>query len=70
MSMTRSYDGLGIGLASLKAVIDRHDGDVSFKPNRPTGTIVTVTLPIKEHDLSENSAVNNAHLFNPKRQQV
>ncbi|MEV4641973.1 ATP-binding protein [Actinoplanes sp. NPDC049548] len=37
--------GNGLGLTLSRAVIDRHHGTLSIKPNPPTGTSVTVRLP-------------------------
>lgn len=37
--------GLGTGLYLVTNVLDQLDGTIEFAPNRPRGTIVTVTLP-------------------------
>ena len=38
-------EGLGIGLAIVKSVVDLHDGSIVISENRPVGTIFTIILP-------------------------
>jgi len=38
------YEGSGLGLAICKAIIDRHGGTITYRPNSPCGTIFEVTL--------------------------
>jgi len=52
MSLTRSYDGLGIGLAAVKTCLEKYNGTISFENNEDVGTTATVLFPL-EHD-SEN----------------
>ena len=47
MSMTRRYGGLGIGLAAVKTTVDRYEGAISLDHNKPSGTIVSVTIPMR-----------------------
>lgn len=42
---TRPYDGLGIGLAITRAIIDRHGGSLQFESTVGTGTSVHILLP-------------------------
>jgi len=37
--------GIGTGLYLVTNVLDQLDGSIEFAPNRPRGTVVTVTLP-------------------------
>ena len=43
---TRDIPGSGIGLALVKAIIERHHGEVSLTSQPNVGTIVTVRLPL------------------------
>jgi two-component system OmpR family sensor kinase len=43
---TRDIPGSGIGLALVKAIIERHDGEVSLTSQPNVGTVVTVRLPL------------------------
>jgi signal transduction histidine kinase len=43
---TRPYDGLGIGLAITRAIIDRHGGSLQFESTIGAGTSVRILLPI------------------------
>lgn len=43
---TRDIPGSGIGLALVKAIIERHDGEVSLTSQRGAGTTVVVRLPL------------------------
>jgi len=57
MSMTRSYGGLGIGLAAVKTCIEKYEGTINFENNQEAGTIVTVLLPL------ENTSETNTSRF-------
>lgn len=48
------YEGSGLGLAICKAVVERHGGTISHRPNRPRGTVFEVTL---------NAVLNNGSLL-------
>lgn len=41
-------DGTGLGLAIAGRVITEHRGYIRIKDNKPTGTIFTIELPVKE----------------------
>jgi len=43
--MARSTPGSGLGLALVKAIIERHDGQVSLRSRVNRGTIVTIRIP-------------------------
>ena len=45
MGTTRVTGGIGLGLAIVKRVCDIWHGSLSFAPNYPQGTIVTLRLP-------------------------
>jgi two-component system nitrogen regulation sensor histidine kinase NtrY len=38
--------GTGLGLAIVHRIITDHNGQISVQPNRPTGTTITITLPV------------------------
>ena len=38
-------DGTGLGLYVGRKIIEAHGGTVSYKPNEPTGSIFTISLP-------------------------
>jgi two-component system nitrogen regulation sensor histidine kinase GlnL len=38
--------GTGLGLAISHRIVSEHGGTIRAEPNRPTGTVVTVTLPV------------------------
>lgn len=44
-SETRSYGGLGLGLAFVRRIIEAHDGSVSVQSELDRGTRLTVSLP-------------------------
>jgi signal transduction histidine kinase len=41
-------DGTGMGLAIVHRVVEIHAGTIDVTPNRPTGTVFRVTLPIRK----------------------
>jgi two-component system nitrogen regulation sensor histidine kinase NtrY len=41
-------DGTGLGLAIASRVITEHRGYIRIKDNKPTGTIFTIELPVRE----------------------
>jgi two-component system nitrogen regulation sensor histidine kinase NtrY len=41
-------DGTGLGLAIASRVVAEHRGYIRIRDNKPTGTIFTIELPIKE----------------------
>jgi signal transduction histidine kinase len=44
-SQTRSYGGLGLGLAFVRRIIAAHNGDVSVESIPDRGTKLTISLP-------------------------
>ena len=49
---SRISGGFGLGLSIVKHIIQKHDGDVSIDSVLGQGTLVTVTLPIKEGEIN------------------
>jgi two-component system nitrogen regulation sensor histidine kinase NtrY len=43
---SKSRGGTGLGLAIVHRIITDHNGQISVQPNRPTGTTITITLPV------------------------
>jgi hypothetical protein len=50
---TRAFEGTGIGLALVKTIVNRHDGDISVESSKGKGTTMTVTLPRSPLDPTE-----------------
>ena len=48
--LTRSYDGLGIGLSVTNIEVQRLGGQLLFHTDLEVGTIVEVILPILEQE--------------------
>ena len=44
-SETRSYGGLGLGLAFVQRIVEAHDGSVSVESKPEKGTRLTITIP-------------------------
>jgi len=42
---TTKEDGMGLGLAIVRAIVEMHGGRVTYEPNRPHGAIFRVWLP-------------------------
>jgi signal transduction histidine kinase len=58
---TRRYGGLGIGLALVKEVVERHHGEVVVEsPGEGLGTTVSIKLPINQARPDSNSGVELA----------
>jgi signal transduction histidine kinase len=67
-SSTRSRQGLGLGLALVKDLVERLDGQVSVASERGRGTTFTVTLPLApadsvavEDDMTDDDALTGFH---------
>jgi two-component system sensor kinase len=43
---SRTDGGSGLGLSLVKAIIQRHNGDVMSKPNQPKGLVIDISLPL------------------------
>jgi len=50
---TRAFEGTGIGLALVKTIVNRHDGDIAVESSKGQGTTMTVTLPRSPLDPTE-----------------
>ncbi|MBU1007191.1 MAG: HAMP domain-containing histidine kinase [Candidatus Omnitrophica bacterium] len=48
--MTRSYSGVGMGLAVCRRIIDCHSGDIRAESKKDIGTKITFTLPVYKKD--------------------
>ena len=44
---TTKKQGLGLGLAVCKQIVNAHNGEISLKNNSPDGTVACIRLPIK-----------------------
>jgi signal transduction histidine kinase/PAS domain-containing protein len=44
-SRDQQVPGTGLGLATTRAIVQRHHGTITLTPNRPSGTVATVQLP-------------------------
>jgi|GEM_PF-3605913 len=44
----RNTEGLGLGLASVKAVAEAHGGSIRYRPNHPRGSVFRIELPCME----------------------
>lgn len=45
-NFSKRRGGTGLGLAIVHRIITDHNGQISVQPNRPTGTTITITLPV------------------------
>jgi len=50
---TRAFEGTGIGLALVKTIVERHEGDILVRSLVGQGTTMTVTLPLSPLDPTE-----------------
>ena len=46
--LSTKVGGTGLGLYWAKKVVDLHHGEISYLPNKPHGSIFTISLPIQE----------------------
>ncbi|MBN1850144.1 MAG: PAS domain S-box protein [Deltaproteobacteria bacterium] len=47
------YDGVGMGLAICRKIIERHQGMIKAKSARGKGSVFVITLPVKQPDQEE-----------------
>ena len=50
---TRAFEGTGIGLALVKTIVERHEGDIRVHSVVGKGTTMTVSLPLSPLDPTE-----------------
>ena len=50
---TRAFEGTGIGLALVKTIVERHEGDITVHSVAGQGTTMTVSLPLSPLDPTE-----------------
>jgi|GEM_PF-71207 len=50
---TRAFEGTGIGLALVKTIVERHEGDIIVHSVAGQGTTMTVNLPLSPLDPTE-----------------
>ena len=50
--LSKKVGGTGLGLYWSKQIIDLHGGNISYKPNKPHGSIFTISLPIKDESVT------------------
>jgi len=49
---TTKTDGLGMGLAISRTIVEAHDGRIWATPNSPHGTTFRLTIPIREREVT------------------
>ncbi len=54
-SLIRGYEGTGIGLSLVKEYVDLHMGHIDVQSSPGKGSVFTVTLPLKNADISDNN---------------
>jgi two-component system nitrogen regulation sensor histidine kinase NtrY len=37
---------MGLGLAIVKQIVESHNGSISYKSNKPKGTVFIIELPL------------------------
>ena len=60
---TTKKAGAGLGLAICKQVVEAHRGGIDFESKSGTGTIFTVTLPMKESESLESDLEQTTSLI-------
>jgi signal transduction histidine kinase len=54
LNSASQYEGMGIGLAVCKQIIDKYDGTIGFESVEKEGTVFTITFPLEMIDASAN----------------
>ncbi len=58
---TTKAKGTGLGLAIVKRILDQHHGTIQVAPNEPSGTRITVVLPVNpQSDPSPQPGLNGS----------
>eukprot|EP00928_Gymnodinium_smaydae_P032930 TRINITY_DN23736_c0_g1_i1.p1 TRINITY_DN23736_c0_g1~~TRINITY_DN23736_c0_g1_i1.p1 ORF type:complete len:1153 (-),score=203.51 TRINITY_DN23736_c0_g1_i1:75-3425(-) len=56
---SRSYDGIGLGLAICCLVAEKHRGNINIESEKGVGSIFTAVLPIRQPDRSVDNPGNH-----------
>ncbi len=59
-TLTRNFEGSGIGLSIVKAIIDMHEGDIKLESEKDIGSNFIIKLPI--YTLEEEDVFQMEHL--------
>lgn len=52
---TKHLAGTGLGLAISKGIAELHGGTISAKSNEPKGAIISISLPLDEHNVNQHT---------------
>lgn len=56
-SLSRKYEGTGLGMSLVKVMVELHDGEIGLESEPDVGTTVTITLPPKRILLSQEGSL-------------
>jgi signal transduction histidine kinase len=62
LSLSRQYEGLGLGLAACKAIIDAMHGNIWFESKEHMGTTFFVELPLEEAEVTLEQSCQSSQL--------
>jgi signal transduction histidine kinase len=71
-TLTRKYDGTGLGLALVKSMVELHGGNVEIASELDKGTTVTLrfpaerTVPAADHDQERRSQTSRKAIGRPQ----